>query len=88
MIQLGLININEWPFGKYKGYAIEDIPTDYLVWVVCDSNIGRMPLKRAMEELNKREKGLLNKKVNEIRKEVLDTALHNEDTDQIDVEDW
>jgi hypothetical protein len=58
MIELGLIDINEWPWGKHKGKAIEDIPTDYLVWVVYDSDIGGMPLKKAMAELDKREETL------------------------------
>lgn len=25
------------PFGKHKGRDIEDIPTSYLEWVICES---------------------------------------------------
>jgi hypothetical protein len=54
-LKLGLIKIDEWPFGKHKGKSMKDIPTEYLTWVVYDSDIGGMPLKWAMEELDKRE---------------------------------
>ena len=54
-MKLGLIEIDEWPIGKHKGKSIKDIPTDYLVWVVYDSDIGGMALKTAMKELDRRE---------------------------------
>jgi len=58
MIKLGLIVVDEWPFGKHKGKPMKDLPTEYLTWVVYDSDIGGMPLKWAMEELDKREAAL------------------------------
>lgn len=57
-MRLGLIEIDEWMMGKYKGKSMNELPTEYLVWVVYDSDIGGMALKWAMQELDKREGNL------------------------------
>lgn len=57
-MKLGLIHIDEFPFGKHKGKPMKEIPTEYLVWIVYDSDIGGMALKWALQELNKREENL------------------------------
>ena len=57
-MELGLKHIDEWPFGKHKGKSIKDLPTEYLVWVVYDSDINGYPLKWAIQELDRREAGL------------------------------
>jgi hypothetical protein len=54
-VELGLRHIDEWPFGKYKGKPMKDLPTEYLTWVVYESNIQGIPYKWAMQELDKRE---------------------------------
>jgi len=44
--------MNTFPFGKYKGEAIEDIPTDYLLWA---KTIAKPFLKEVIEtELKRR----------------------------------
>jgi len=54
-MELGLIKSDIWDFGKkYKGYKIQDIPTDYFNWIVFNSDIGGLELKRSMEELDRR----------------------------------
>ena len=54
-MQLGLIISDEWPIGKHKGTPIKELPTEYLAWVVYDSEIGGMALKKALAELDRRE---------------------------------
>ena len=54
-MQLGLIVVDEWPFGKHKGKKMSELPSEYLAWVVFDSQIQGIPYKRAMQELDKRE---------------------------------
>ena len=39
------------PFGKYKGKAIEDVPSDYLKWVLDEQ---REFMERASKELRRR----------------------------------
>ena len=65
-MKLGLIKIDEWPFGRHKGKPMKELPTEYLVWVVYDSEMGGMALKWAMQELDKREGNL----TGEIKEEI------------------
>ena len=58
MIKLGLLIEETWPIGKHKGTKIIDLPTEYLNWVVYNSDIGGMLLKKAISELDRREKKL------------------------------
>lgn len=44
----------EMPFGKYKGVAIEDIPSDYLLWLAQNCNDDLIAIK-ADEEWQFRE---------------------------------
>ena len=57
-MQLGLIVSDEWTIGKHKGTPIKELPTEYLTWVVYDSEIGGMHLKKALAELDRREENL------------------------------
>ena len=57
-MKLGLVHIDEWPMGKHKGKPMDQLPTEYLTWVVYDSGIQGLPYGWAMKELDKRE-GLL-----------------------------
>lgn len=57
-MKLGLIHVDEWPFGKHKGKPMHQLSTEYLVWIVYDSDMGGMPLKWAMQELDRREGNL------------------------------
>lgn len=41
------------PFGKYKGYHWQDIPTDYLNWMIKSFNDGELK-QRAIQEVNRR----------------------------------
>jgi uncharacterized protein (DUF3820 family) len=57
-MKLGLIHVDEWTMGKHKGKPMDQLPTEYLTWVVYDSGIQGLPYAWAMKELDKRE-GLL-----------------------------
>jgi hypothetical protein len=37
------------PFGKHKGRALSDIPTDYLIWLLDNATALSRQLKRAIE---------------------------------------
>src|SRR4051794_30706095 len=46
------------PFGKFKGYAVADLPADYLTWLweTCDL---REPLRSAVQKALSSEDGAL-----------------------------
>lgn len=47
--------MEEMPFGKHRGEALADIPSDYLRWVVRKANTADRTLKRRIhEELDRR----------------------------------
>ena len=37
------------PFGKHKGRALSDIPTDYLIWLLDNATALSRQLRRAIE---------------------------------------
>ncbi len=50
------------PYGKYKGRPMEDVPADYLVWLV--DNLRASP---AVAEYVKENREVLNKEIKEKR---------------------
>ena len=52
-MKLGLIDLG-WPVGKHKHKMMEDIPTDYFLWVVYESDMPKDLMRRAADELDRR----------------------------------
>jgi len=43
------------PFGKYKGELIEDLPSDYITWVLTNTSVGPKLQKCIQDQLDLRE---------------------------------
>lgn len=43
------------PFGKYKGENIEDLPSDYITWVLTNTSIGPKLQKCLQDQLDLRD---------------------------------
>ena len=43
------------PFGKYKGENIEDLPSDYITWVLTNTSVGPKLQKCLQDQLDLRE---------------------------------
>lgn len=52
------LNLDSFPFGRYKGFKFGDIPTSYLWWVVSDEcQFASKELKNEVELQLKMRKG-------------------------------
>lgn len=52
-MKLGLIDLG-WPVGKHRHKKMRDIPTDYLLWVVYESDMPLNLIEKAGRELDRR----------------------------------
>lgn len=85
--ELGLKVSDIWPFGKHKGVKISLLPTNYLVWVVYDSDLKDNWKKKCHYELEKRDEVITPQDETYI-KDAFDELMHRSSRFDPDIGEW